>query len=215
MSLCLAVAAKHIQSLRSSFYLIRATKQGTCAFFDFNQLRMNYEFFRVDSIISLYTLRDFEVILLGKEPSLDIQRLMSAFDRLAKAEWRKQPLLGIKNSEVRTLLCIKNLAREGDKAITVSEISHRMFVKSPTVTQIVNHLQKDGYIARTNDAKDKRFVYISLTEKGERIVQKVNNYLTILFSGLIEKLGQEQSENLMFLLDEVIDYLDEAHIDLD
>ena len=152
---------------------------------------------------------------MEKEPSLDIQRLMSAFDRLAKAEWRKQPLLGIKNSEVRTLLCIKNLARDGDKAITVSEISHRMFVKSPTVTQIVNHLQKDGYIARTNDAKDKRFVYISLTEKGEQIVQKVNDYLTILFSGLIKKLGQEQSENLMFVLDEVIDYLDEVHIEID
>ena len=155
------------------------------------------------------------MILLEKEPSVDILRLMSVFDRLAKAEWRKQPLLGIKNSEVRTLLCIKNLDREGDKAITVSEISHRMFVKSPTVTQIVNNLQKSGYVSRTIDAKDKRFVYISLTEKGEQIVRKVNDYLTILFSGLIEKLGQEQSENLMFLLDEVIDYLDQVHIDLD
>lgn len=155
-----------------------------------------------------------EVYSLQEKSNVDIQRLVSAFDRLAKAEWRKQPLLGIKNSEMRTLLCIKNLEREGNTAITVSEISHRMFVTSPTVTQTVNSLEKNGYIERKKDPHDKRVVDISLTGKGEEILGKVTDYLHALFSGLVDRLGEEQCETLLMLLDQVSEYLDEVHVEI-
>lgn len=151
---------------------------------------------------------------MQESANLDTNRLVETFERLAKAQWRKQPLVGIKNSEVRTLLCIKNLSTEGH-VITVSEISKRMMVTSPTVTQIIKSLNENGYIHRSVDAKDKRFFDIELTVKGERIVQNVNGYLDELFKGLIEKLGKDQSELLVTLLDQVCDYLDNTHVDFE
>lgn len=142
--------------------------------------------------------------------SIDIQRLVAIFERLAKAEWRKQPTLGVKNSEARTLLCIKDISSVKNQAVTVSEISKKMNVTSPTVTQIINHLNDNGYVNRSTDSKDKRYVDISLTEKGEKIITKTTDYLNVLFSGLIEKLGVEQYSKLIVLLDQVCEYLDET-----
>lgn len=141
--------------------------------------------------------------------SIDIQRLVVIFERLAKAEWRKQPSFGVKNSEARTLLCIKDLSTVKNQAVTVSEISKKMNVTSPTITQIINHLNDNGYVKRSIDSKDKRYVDISLTEKGEKIVSKTTEYLNVLFSGLIDKLGMEQYSKLIVLLDQVCEYLDE------
>lgn len=147
--------------------------------------------------------------------NIDVQRLTGTFERLAKTEWRKQPVLGVRSSETRVLLCIKNLSMEANAAITVSEISKRMQVTSPTVTQIIKHLNKNGYVERAVDLKDKRSVDITLTEKGEKIVRKASDYLNVLFSGLIKKLGDDQCSNLIFLLDQVCDYLNETHIEID
>lgn len=147
--------------------------------------------------------------------SIDIQRLTETFERLAKTEWRKQPVLGVRSSETRVLLCIKNLSMEENVAITVSEISKRMQITSPTVTQLIKHLNENGYVERAVDLKDKRSVDITLTEKGEKIAQKASDYLNTLFSGLIKKLGDEQCSQLIFLLDQVCDYLNETHVEID
>lgn len=150
--------------------------------------------------------------MYDEESKIDIQKLIEIFERLSKAEWRRHPFFKGKSSEIRTLLCIKNIASE-NKVVTVSEISKKMSVTSPTVTQIVKNLNEHGYIERTVDPKDKRYVDITLTSKGEEVVQKVREYLNLLFSGLIEKLGEEKSIMLVELLEQVCEYLDETSIE--
>ncbi|MBP1924541.1 DNA-binding MarR family transcriptional regulator [Sedimentibacter acidaminivorans] len=147
--------------------------------------------------------------------NIDIQGFAETLDRLAKAEWRKQPVLGVKRSEARILLCIKNLSLEGNEAITVSEISKRMHVTSPTVTQLIKNLNENGYVERAVDSNDKRFVDITLTDKGEKIVKKATDHLNVLFKGLVEKLGEEQCRKLIVLFEQVCEYLEETHIEID
>ena len=154
-----------------------------------------------------------EVKRMRAESKVDIQQLLVVFERLAKAEWRKQPAVGLKNSEVRTLLCIKSLSQEEQTAVTVSEISKRMFVTSPTVTQIMKSLDTNGYVERRVDAHDKRVAAIILTEKGENIVQQVSEYMNTLFAGLVDELGEGQSEMLLELLNKVCDYLENVEME--
>jgi DNA-binding MarR family transcriptional regulator len=142
-------------------------------------------------------------------------KLLDAFEQLSRSEWRKKPMLGIKGSEVRVLLCIDRLNHESHPLITVSEISRRLSVTSPSVTEFIKNLSSKGYVVRCVDSNDKRVVDIKLTDKGEKIVQKINNYFTALFSGLIERLGQEQSNILIELLDQVNEYLNEVDIEID
>ncbi|AEY65056.1 MarR family transcriptional regulator [Clostridium sp. BNL1100] len=152
---------------------------------------------------------------MQEQPDIDIRRFVETFEKLARAERRKQSLFGLKQSEVRVLLCIEQLSHENKQVITVSEISKKMFVTSPTVTELIKSLSINGYIERSVDSQDKRVSDIKLTAKGEKIVQKLITYFTSLFSGLIEKIGVEQSETLLDLLDQVCLYLNETNLESD
>ena len=141
-----------------------------------------------------------------------LHKFVDTFENLARAERLKQPIFGIKNSEVRVLLCIGSLSHDSQQVINISKISNKLGVTSPTVTELIKSLSSKGYIERCADARDKRVVDIKLTDKGEKFVQKVTTYYDSLFSGLIERLGEEQSEKLIELLDQVYLYLNETII---
>lgn len=152
---------------------------------------------------------------MPKKSNANIERFIETFERLGRAEQGKRLFLGLKNSEVRILLCIGRLSSENKDIINVSEISKRMYLTSPTVTELIKGLNRMGYVERLADPKDKRVYEIKLTDKGEKIVQKVTNYFNTLYSGLIEKLGEEQSKTFLDLLDQVCQYLDETSIEID
>ncbi|QGQ94046.1 MarR family transcriptional regulator [Paenibacillus psychroresistens] len=140
----------------------------------------------------------------------DVKRIYDSFDRFAKAEWRKKTFWGMKPSEVRALVSIRDISRKSDNGATVSEISKWLCVTSPTVTQIIKSLSSNGCIIRSTDSKDKRTTEIKLTEKGQQIVQKATESFNSLFSGLIDVLGKEQSDTLVSLLNQVYAYFEEA-----
>jgi DNA-binding MarR family transcriptional regulator len=153
-----------------------------------------------------------EVDLLNRQPNIEIKRLINAFESLSRAQRKKQPLLGLKQSEIRVLLCIKDISYNANCISSISEISKRMFVTSPTVTELIKSLSSKGYIERCTDSKDKRVVDIKLTDKGEKIVEKGIYYFVTLFTGLVDKLGEEKSEILLEILEQVCEYLDEVHV---
>ena len=164
-------------------------------------------------IMGTYELSTNEVTQLHNQAGTTVKRFIETFDRLAKVERRKQPFLGLKYSEVRVLICIGFLSQESQQVVNVSQISKRLSVTSPTVTELIKSLSRTGHIERCSDATDKRIVDIKLTDKGEKLFEKVTTYFDGLYSGLIERLGEEQSEKLIELLDQVCLYLDETTID--
>jgi DNA-binding MarR family transcriptional regulator len=142
------------------------------------------------------------------EASDEVRRLLATFQKFAKAEWSKHSILGIKPSEIRVLLCIKDISKEGKQRVTVSEISKKLFITSPSVTQIIKSLSTIGYIERSVDTKDRRIADIKLTNTGEQIVQKAREFIITNYSGLLEALGKEKSETLITLLDQVYVYFE-------
>ncbi|SKA93938.1 DNA-binding transcriptional regulator, MarR family [Caloramator quimbayensis] len=47
------------------------------------------------------------------------------------------------------------------------ELSEKMDIKESSMVRLIDRLEKDNYVSRSRDAKDKRVVYIELTEKGK------------------------------------------------
>ena len=91
----------------------------------------------------------------------------------------------------------------------VSEISKLLHVTSPTITQLLKGLEATGLIERHIDPTDRRAVGITLTKKGEMVTQKAADTFSASFDGLIEYLGEEQSNQLAELLTRVFRYFDE------
>jgi DNA-binding MarR family transcriptional regulator len=137
------------------------------------------------------------------------QKLLRSFMQLNKAEWHKQSVAGCKPSEIRVLFCIKKGMKPGTPEMKVSEISRQLHVTSPTVTQLIKGLEANGLIERNSDPSDRRAVGITLTEKGEKVTQQASEAFSASIHGLIEYLGEEQSDQLAELLTRVSRYYNE------
>jgi DNA-binding MarR family transcriptional regulator len=137
------------------------------------------------------------------------QKLMKAFMQFDKAEWHQRTIAGCKPSEIKVLFCIKRELRPDASELKVSEISKLLHVTSPTITQLIKGLESNGLIERHIDPSDRRAVGISLTEKGEAVTQQAADIFSTSFHGLIEYLGEEQSNQLAELLSKVFHYFHE------
>ena len=139
------------------------------------------------------------------------QKLLQALDQFRRAKWHEQETFaGCKPSEIRLLFCIKNGAKAG-APMKVSEISKQMHVTSPTITQLLNGLEPNGFVERQIDPEDRRSVGIRLTEKGECVTERAWEGFLIALQGLIDYLGEEDSERLADLLFKVLHYIEERH----
>ena len=109
-------------------------------------------------------------------------------------------LVQVKLSEARTM--------------KVSEISKLMHVTSPTITQMLKGLEANGLVERHIDPNDRRAVRIALTERGEAIAQRAEEIFLDSFNGLVEYLGEEESNQLIELLLKAYRYFNEreAHV---
>lgn len=138
--------------------------------------------------------------------------LVDVFQQFARADWRKKTMWGgLKASEVRMLVCVKQSNDKGTTGTTVTEISKMLQVTSPTVTQMLNSLIAAGYLIRTADKNDRRITEITLTDKGDQIAQKAVKRYSAIFTGMIDHLGKEKSDQLVEMLNEVFQYLESAN----
>jgi Transcriptional regulators len=140
-----------------------------------------------------------------------IQQLHDAFLRFSKAEWRERPVRGYKRSEIRVLFCIMEATRNGRHGMKLSEISKRLMVTPPSVTQLMKSLIEDKLVERKVDPEDKRAYDLMLTPKGLQIAQEANERFKESLGGLAEHLGEEQSLQLADLLTKAFHYYSERN----
>jgi DNA-binding MarR family transcriptional regulator len=108
-------------------------------------------------------------------------------------------------SEARTLRMAErgelvSVSESEAPSMKVSEISKLMHVTSPTITQMLKGLEANGLVERHIDPNDRRAVRIALTEQGEAVARRAEEIYRDSFSGLVEYLGEEESNQLAELL---------------
>ena len=145
---------------------------------------------------------------MHNQSNINIKKFIDTFENLSRIERHHQTVIGIKKSEARVLLCIEFL-QEKNCAVTISEISKSLSITRPSTTEFVKNLIAKGYIEKKINDHDKRFSEILLTDEGKKIVNDLKGYFNSLFSGMIEKLGVDQSLLLIELLDTVNKYFNE------
>ena len=150
----------------------------------------------------------------NKSSNIDIKKFIDTFENLSRIERHNQTVMGIKKSEARILLCVEFLHEEKKCKVNISEISKSLSITPPSTTEFVKNLINKGYLEKHIDQKDKRFIEITLTDEGKEIVKGLKEYFDSLFSGIIKRLGTEQSKLLIELLDIVNMYFNEWYSNL-
>jgi DNA-binding MarR family transcriptional regulator len=138
-----------------------------------------------------------------------VQKLLKSFMEFRKIGWHNKKIAGYNPSEFKVLVTIQREANEKKTEMKISEISQFLQVTPPTITQIINVLEKDGLVERTIDPEDRRAVKIKLTPEGLKVTAKARLAFSETFLGLIDFLGEEESEQLADLLSKVQQYFNQ------
>jgi DNA-binding MarR family transcriptional regulator len=143
--------------------------------------------------------------------TLTYHKLFRALMQFKRLGWHQHSIAGCTPSEIRVLICVK---RGGSPLVTVSEISKHLSVTPPSITQILNTLEARGLIERHMDTTDRRMIVVNLTEQGEQVTEQADEAFSATMKGLINYLGEQQSNQLADLLFKVFHYFaeNEAHM---
>lgn len=112
-----------------------------------------------------------------------------------------------KPAEIMVLYCISMHVQDASQGMMVSEISGKLNVTSPTVTQHINSLETQGFVERHADPADRRIVRVRLTEQGNKHIQRINEARLQMFVGLVEHLGKEESVRFIETMKKASEYM--------
>jgi DNA-binding MarR family transcriptional regulator len=83
---------------------------------------------------------------------------------------------------------------------SLTQISQGLMLENPTVTGLIDRLEKLGYVKRSNHPSDRRVYLVYLTEKGKTVANKALPIVKKLNEQIKEGYSKEEIENFKKVL---------------
>ena len=96
------------------------------------------------------------------------------------------------------------------EGLDLSELAERCFLLMPSLSRIIQNLEKRGLINRVQSKKDNRRSVISLTDDGLVVFRKIAPKSVERYNYITERFGYGKLELLYELLDELVEKLDDG-----
>jgi len=96
-----------------------------------------------------------------------------------------------------------------EDGVSAGLLTKELHVVPGRMTDILKSLEKKGCIIRTRDEKDRRCVYVHITEKGRCEEKKKRESIQKQYEGMYEVLGKKDIEELIRLIKIVLAYSDD------
>jgi DNA-binding MarR family transcriptional regulator len=114
---------------------------------------------------------------------------------------------GLTLPQWKALGCIGN---GGEHGIAHSELCNRLMLSKAPVTGIVDRLERDGYVRRVANAKDRRMTCICIKPKGEAAWRQVRDALRTHATEQCEGFSAEEQRTLAGLLSRLLESVAKA-----
>ena len=96
-----------------------------------------------------------------------------------------------------------------EAGLDITELSNRCFLLMPSLSRIIQNLEKRELVSRNQSSLDNRKSVISITGSGKKLFQKIAPKSVERYDLITEKFGYGKLELLYELLDELIEKIDE------
>lgn len=113
-------------------------------------------------------------------------------------------LMGSGNLSQGEYLVLRNiwLSNSGKQGyLKAADLSDKLELSRPSITRILNELERRGYITRNIDKRDRRSINIDLTEAGLEALESANRGNLDIAEKLVESLGDSDADKLIELID--------------
>lgn len=72
--------------------------------------------------------------------------------------------------------------------INLSELANQLNLDSSTMSRTINNLVEQGFVERSADPQDRRYVKIKLSEKGFAFYQNMEEKITLYFTNVLQSI---------------------------
>ena len=131
--------------------------------------------------------------------------LMKCFHHSNKAIVKKNTALSLLPGQGKILECLME-----EEGVSPKELGVRCVIDKSTITSLINKMEKQGFIKRTNDKTDKRAINIWLTDTGRMLGKKVLKNGQDIDNAVLKNLSPEQRKDLENIL-KILEYAYETN----
>ncbi len=85
------------------------------------------------------------------------------------------------------------------ESVNVGQLGSTLHLDAGTLTPLLKHLEKDGYITRTRSKEDERVTVISITDKGNALKEECKD-IPLKLAGCGSALTEKETKELYRLL---------------
>ena len=103
---------------------------------------------------------------------------------------------GISGSQWGVLRALHSAHVEGQPALRLTDLSDRLLVRPPSVTGVIDRLQRMGLVTRDRSTTDLRAKQVRLTDPGRELVERIQQLHPRQISSLMA--GMDSAEQKLF-----------------
>lgn len=114
-------------------------------------------------------------------------------------EDRKKKQIELTHGQIRVLLYIN----KQDKSVYQKDIEELLHIRRSTATEMLNVLERDGYIIRKQAHHDRRLKEIHITPKARKAVKQFKGYVDKFEKKLIKNIEEEDLQIFFKVFDQI------------
>jgi homoprotocatechuate degradation regulator HpaR len=89
--------------------------------------------------------------------------------------------------------------------VETGRVAREAFILGPSLTGVLNRMERDGLITRVRDPVDQRRTVVQATERGHALVNTLSTTIETHYQWMEQTLGKDKLAQLYALLDAVIE----------
>ena len=132
---------------------------------------------------------------LGKFVPYLIYRITNQLNRGLRERLKRS---GINIARWRVLAVLKD-----NDQMNIGQIVERTLIEQPTVSRIVDQLEREGFALREISAEDSRFVQVTLTKLGEKAFKEIYPTATEHQEQALQGFSKQEIKNLIGYLERI------------
>jgi DNA-binding MarR family transcriptional regulator len=98
---------------------------------------------------------------------------------------------------------LRILRGASENGLCRNEVGERLVTRVPDVTRLLDRMESSGLIVRQRGGSDRRFVTTRITDKGLKVLEKIDRELPLIHNRQLGHLSEKRLRNLIELLEDV------------
>ncbi|MBB6120827.1 MarR family transcriptional regulator [Nocardiopsis algeriensis] len=146
-----------------------------------------------------------------QDHGVELEEFQRAWTELINAAIHARTRSGLRGAEEITLT--QSLLMEAVRGLdnpTVGAVAHVVGVSSPSVTRMIQQLERKGMVARRRSERDERSTVVTVTEEGERVLAVWRRNMEAKQKRLFEAITPSLRPVVLGLLRDLREAIDET-----